>query len=64
MMTLMNMDIDAEVEISVQTDANNMQRLVIEPVRQVTLETIMSQVTPENMHGEMDFGDAQGQEIW
>ena len=64
MMTLMNMDIDEEVEVTVQTDSNNVQRLVIQPVRQVTLEMLMSQVTSENIHGETDFGEAQGQEIW
>lgn len=55
MMTLMNMDIDEEVEVTVQTDSNNVQHLVIQPVRQVT---------SENIHGETDFGEAQGQEVW
>jgi len=64
MMSLMNIDIDEEVEVTIQTDSNNVQRLVIEPAHKVSLAAIMSQVTPENMHGETDFGGTKGQEIW
>ncbi|WP_065647743.1 AbrB/MazE/SpoVT family DNA-binding domain-containing protein [Pantoea eucrina] len=65
LMALMEMDIDEEVEVTIQKDAHNVPRLVIEPARNiVTLDMLMSQVTPENTHGEVDFGEAQGKEIW
>lgn len=29
-----------------------------------TLEGLMAQITPENQHIEVDFGKAEGEEIW
>jgi antitoxin MazE len=38
-------------------------RLVIQP-RRYSLEALMAEVTPENFHGEMDWGSAVGDEAW
>lgn len=38
-------------------------RLVILP-RHYSLETLMAEVTPENFHGEIDWGPAVGDEAW
>jgi antitoxin MazE len=40
-------------------------RIVIEPVRQrhYDLDQLLSEITPENLHGEADFGPAVGKEI-
>lgn len=41
-------------------------RLVITPVGKVTydLATLLKQVTPENIHEEIDFGPPVGKEVW
>ena len=51
--------IDQDVDIRAENG-----RIVIEPLRkQVTLESLLSQVTPDNLHGEVDFGSSVGREI-
>jgi antitoxin MazE len=32
--------------------------------RQYTLEELLEQITPENLHGETDWGPAVGREAW
>ena len=41
-------------------------RLVVEPVHPspVTLEDLLKDVTPENLHNEIDTGPAVGREVW
>ena len=41
-------------------------RLVIAPVRKPkwTLNELLAQVTPHNLHGEVDTGPAMGNESW
>jgi len=40
-------------------------QLVLRPVRkQFTLEELLAQITPENIHGEWDTGPAVGKEVW
>jgi antitoxin MazE len=41
-------------------------RIVIEAVRPnpLTLEWLLEGITPENLHGEIDFGRPVGKEIW
>jgi antitoxin MazE len=34
------------------------------PGRIPTLEELVAQITPENRHGEIDWGPAVGKEIW
>ena len=51
---------NTEVRITVQDNA-----LVITPVpRKATLESLLSQVTPENIHAVVDFGAPRGKEVW
>lgn len=39
-------------------------RIVIEPLRkQITLESLLSQIMPDNLHAEVDFGTPAGREI-
>jgi antitoxin MazE len=47
------------VKISVEGE-----RLVIEPLRRLTLSELLAQVTPENVHGETDWGAPVGKEVW
>ncbi|MBI5879788.1 MAG: AbrB/MazE/SpoVT family DNA-binding domain-containing protein [Chloroflexi bacterium] len=41
-------------------------KLVIEPLvePEVTLKQLLARITPENLHGATDTGDAIGREIW
>lgn len=38
--------------------------LVIEPVADAGLDALLAGVTADNLHGETDFGDAVGGEVW
>jgi antitoxin MazE len=54
-----HVSIDQDVDIRAENG-----RIVIEPLRkQLTLESLLSQVTPDNLHGEVDFGSSVGSEI-
>jgi antitoxin MazE len=55
---------NAEVELS-----SNRGRLVITPLkrtrkRKYSLKEMLRGITPENLHGEIDFGPPVGKEIW
>lgn len=51
---------DSEVEIQVVGN-----KLVIEVVREkLRLEDLLAKVTPENIHGETDWGAPVGNESW
>jgi antitoxin MazE len=51
---------DTEVLISV-----NKKRIIVTPIqKKKTLEEMLEGVTPENTHGEIDFGRPVGKEIW
>jgi antitoxin component of MazEF toxin-antitoxin module len=53
---------DAEVEISVDREG----RLSLRRVRDAgyTLEELLEQVRPDNLHGETDTGARTGREVW
>ena len=54
-----HVSIDQDVDIRAENG-----RIVIEPLRkQLTLESLLAQVTPDNLHGEVDFGSSVGSEI-
>lgn len=52
---------DSAVDLTVRNG-----KLVVVPIRDsaVTLEELVSQITPENRHGEVSTGDAVGNESW
>ena len=50
---------NSPVKIMVEND-----RLVILPVRRVSLDDLLADVTPDNLHGETDWGDSVGNEVW
>ena len=40
-------------------------RLVVTPIEAaLTLDQLVAQITPENRHGEQDFGQPAGREVW
>jgi antitoxin MazE len=51
----------SEMEITVSED----RKIELKPKRRVpTLEELVSRITPENRHAEVDFGKPEGNEIW
>ena len=50
----------AEVEVTRVKDL----LLVRRRAREYTLDELLEQVTPENLHGETDWGPAVGSEAW
>lgn len=52
---------NASVEISVIEG-----KIVIAPIAEAgfTLDELLAGVTPENLHGEIDTGEAVGNEVW
>jgi antitoxin MazE len=52
---------DSPVELSLERG-----RLIIVPIIEprYALEVLLAQVTPDNMHGEVDTGGAVGSEAW
>ena len=57
----LNLRADGEVEISIEEG-----RLILSPLKKTKyfLDDLLSQVTPENMQAEIDFGSPAGKEIW
>lgn len=55
------LEIDTPVRVFVEAG-----RVVIERSTQVhySLEELVAGITPENVHGEVDFGEPVGKEIW
>jgi len=41
-------------------------RIVLTPIQEpkVSLDELLEQITPENLHGEMDWGVSAGKEAW
>ena len=51
---------DTLVDVTIQDG-----KLVVTPIATTfTLEQLLAQVTPENVHAEQDFGPAMGHEGW
>ena len=50
---------DAEVELRLED-----KKLVIIPSKRKQLEELIKQITPENVHSEVDWGGKVGKEDW
>jgi antitoxin MazE len=55
------MDKDTPVEISLKQGKLVISRVIAD---EYSLTELLSGVTPENTHREVDFGDPTGKEIW
>ena len=44
--------------------AEKNNQIVIKPKRKPSLNELLSKVTDENIHGDIDFGEPVGKEIW
>jgi antitoxin MazE len=60
-MEAMHLDLDDAVEVREEKG-----RIVIEPVRQKTyvLEDLLRAISSKNRHEAVDFGPAEGKEVW
>lgn len=53
--------VDDPVEVREEDGRIDVERV---PSEAVTLEWLIAGITPENLHGEVDFGLPQGRESW
>ncbi len=50
-------------QVSVEVEGPGV--IVVRAVKkEVTLDSLVSQITPKNRHGETDWGSPQGHEVW
>jgi antitoxin MazE len=56
-----DLDPGSEVDLTLEEG-----RLVITPLAEpeVSLDQLLAQITPQNLHSEVDFGGAVGRESW
>ena len=59
---LIELNLSAEKKVDVRAEAG---RIIIEPIidSQETLEQLLGQITPDNVHSEIDFGQPVGKEL-
>ena len=59
---LTELNLSAEKKVDVRAEAG---RIIIEPIidSQETLEQLLGQITPDNVHSEIDFGQPGGKEL-
>ncbi len=51
-----------ETDVKIRVDNGNI--IIITPLSKITLEELLTQITDENIHDEVDFGASIGSEIW
>ena len=57
----------AQVRLDQAVDVSEVEgRIVISPIRQPNydLDTLLDEITDENLHGAIDMGPAVGNEVW
>ena len=52
---------NSHVQITTNGDTATIKREMDAPI---SLENLVGRITPENMHGEMDWGAPVGKEVW
>ena len=59
---LTELNLNAEKKVDVRAEAG---RIIIEPIidSQEILEQLLGQITPDNVHSEIDFGQPVGKEL-
>ena len=59
---LTELNLSAKKKVDVRAEAG---RIIIEPIidSQETLEQLLGQITPDNVHSEIDFGQPVGKEL-
>ena len=50
--------------VEITLEAGDLQRIPIQTTKRYQLETLLNELSPEQLHDEVDFGQAVGHEIW
>lgn len=58
-MAAANLSIDTKVDIREESG-----RIIIEPIQEDELAMMVADITPDNLHNEVDFGPALGKEVF
>lgn len=58
-MAAANLSINTKVDIREESG-----RIIIEPVQEDELAMLVADITPDNLHNEVDFGPALGKEVF
>lgn len=58
-MAAANLSIDTKVDIREESG-----RIIIEPIQEDKLAMLVADITPDNLHNEIDFGPALGKEAF
>ena len=58
-MAAANLSIDTKVDIREESG-----RIIIEPIQEDKLAMLVADITPDNLHNEVDFGPALGKEVF
>ena len=56
-----SLEVDNETKLDVKVEEG---KLILVPRRENDLSSLLDRITPENLHREIDTGDAVGHEIW
>lgn len=57
---LAEVNLTAERCVDIRAEAG---KIIIEPIHPMSLEQLLSQITPENLHDEVSFGTPVGKEL-
>lgn len=58
---LAELNLTAERQVDIRAENG---RIIIEPIKpKITLEQLLSQITSDNLHDEVDFGEPIGKEL-
>lgn len=59
---LAELNLTAERRVDIRAESG---KIIIEPIvdEPLSLEALLSQITPQNLHSEMNFGQAVGKEL-
>lgn len=57
-MKAVQLQVDAKVDVREENG-----RIIIEPVREHSLANLVAGITPDNLHGAVDFGGPVGNEV-
>ena len=56
-----SLEVDNESKLDMKVENG---KLILVPKRREELSSLLEQITPENLHSEIDTGEAIGREIW
>jgi antitoxin MazE len=58
------LSIEKGTQVELQMEENGFRVIVPSTPRSFTLAELLQGITPDNLHGEYDWGKPQGNEVW